>query len=150
MSGPEECRQMPLNNLWIGLTAKKVKIMTFENFPCSFSNFLCIIKLVSATWVFITFDCLWCYSIPYSPYTNKRAGLKIRMTFLKFWATLGGGSYILHLGSTLPVFSLGKTNFGFKSIRPKNFWDNIFFTPKFFWPRNFFDRNFFFLWKTFF
>ena len=62
--------------------------MTFEIFPCIFSNFLCIIKLVSARWIFITFDCLWCYFIPYSPYTNKRAGLKIRMTFLKFWATL--------------------------------------------------------------
>ena len=44
VSGPQECRPMPLNNLWIGLTAKKVKIMTFEIFPCIFSNFLCIIK----------------------------------------------------------------------------------------------------------
>ena len=88
VSGPQECRPMLLNNLWIGLTAKKVKMITFENFPCIFSNFLCIIKLLSAKWIFITFDCLWCYSIPYSPYTNKRAGLKIRMTFLKFWATL--------------------------------------------------------------
>ena len=87
-SGSQECRPMPLNNLWIGLTAKKVKIMTLEIFPCIFSNFVCIIKFVSARWIFIAFDCLWCYSIPYSPYTNKRAGLKIRMTFLKFWPTL--------------------------------------------------------------
>ena len=32
----------------------------------------------------------WSYSIPYNPYTYISAKLKVRMIFLKFWATLMG------------------------------------------------------------
>ena len=40
--GPQECRQMPLNNLWISLTAQIFKILTLEIFLCMFWNFLWI------------------------------------------------------------------------------------------------------------
>ena len=42
VAGPQECRQMPLNNLWISLTAQIFKILTLEIFLCMFWNFLWI------------------------------------------------------------------------------------------------------------
>ena len=72
------------------------------------------------------------------PYQAKITTIQHNFNPTIFW----GRSYILHLGLTLPVFSLHKTNFGLKYIRKKIF-RQYFFTPKFFWPRNFFDRIFF-------
>ena len=74
-----------------------------------------------------------------------------------FW---GGGSYILPIGLTLPVF-LDKNNFGYKSFWPnfffdpknfftpqksykKNFDPKIFLTQKSFWPKTFMGQQFFF------
>ena len=34
--GPQECRPMLLNNVWVGLTAQNVKILIFEIFLCIF------------------------------------------------------------------------------------------------------------------
>ena len=60
----------------------------------------------------------------------------------------GGGSYVLHLGLTLPGF------FRQKKFRiqiflaeifflPKYFLPKIFFDPKFLWPKKFWTQNFF-------
>ena len=70
-----------------------------------------------------------------------RQGYQAKLTTIQYNfnpTIFRGGSHILHLGLTLPVF-LDKTNFGFKSIRP-TFFDTIFFTQKF--NQNFFTKNF--------
>ena len=77
------------------------------------------------------------------PYQAKLTTIQHNFNPTIFW---GGGSYILHLGLTLCVFSLDKTNFGFKSIRPKR---QYFFYPKIFLAQQFFDRKFFFTKKIF-
>ena len=85
------------------------------------------------------------------PYQAKLTTIKHNFNPTIFW---GGGSYILHLGLTLPVF-LDKKNFRSKSFDQTFFAQNFFtqnifspkifmteknFDPKFFWPPNLFPK----------
>ena len=87
-SGPQECRPMPLNNLWIGLTSWNFKILTFKIFLCIFRNFLCIMKGPSGRPSNWARELKFFLVNPDTQYNGKTLSANQDSIFWFFWTTL--------------------------------------------------------------